>query len=173
MAYEGVLSDPEGSRAAREAVGGLILNYGAIEGFTIALLRFLMPVSGRRKKLIRSSLRKRIEALVLLLEKSDLLEEMALPEVIAALKKLHVFADVRNTVAHGPYCLVGDKGWMFTDLGSAEPNFTTVQTLEISGVKLIIDEVHAAAMVIQDRLGVQIAAGFTSAHGSKAQSGRP
>lgn len=111
-------------------VGGMMINFGTVEFMTIMLLRLLLPAGQERSKLTKRPLRPRIDAIVTLLEASDLLESPDCAAAVDALKCLRSVAKVRNMIAHDPFLRVGGK-WIWAQVSDADDDLNRVRGVTI------------------------------------------
>ncbi len=107
-----------------------MINFGTVEFMTIMLLRLLLPSGQDRSKLVKRQLRPRIDAIIPLLEASNLLESKDRAAAVDALKHLRSVAKVRNMVAHDPFLEVGGK-WIWAQVRDAEDDLNRVRGVTI------------------------------------------
>lgn len=128
-----------------------MMNFGIVEFLTIALLRLLIPQGDQRSKLTKKPLRARIDAIIPLLEASDLLGEADRIAAIDALRCLKSVAKVRNMIAHDPFLQVQGK-WIWAQIRDAEPDLTRVQGFTIEMLAVAVDHSELYGRILREIL---------------------
>jgi hypothetical protein len=106
MPIEGYLVNPPHREDWPCMIGGLVINFGAIETLTYEWIRRLSPDPSHLETVLKKPFRTRVEKLRDLINESDLPEDLK-SEASGAWDAARGLAEFRNKIAHSPIIL----GW--------------------------------------------------------------
>jgi hypothetical protein len=160
----GFAEDPPFAAEAKEVIGSLMFNFATAELFTIALIRLLIVPSRNRRDLIRGDIKRRIDAILLRLAKSELFSCDDRVELASALQGVQSVLFMRHAAAHDPLMEVNGQ-WCWVRVRDAEPDLTAVNSYNVDQMREANAYLVMVLRGIQRIVGPQMREALSSSRG--------